>query len=127
MKKLKDGLYAAILTLVFCFVPLVACGGGDGDEGETSAAKGRELFVRNGCAVCHGDQGRGDGRLATTLKPPPRDFGDITAYKKGAGSAEIAQTIGKGLPGTSMPAFAHIAEADRLLIAHYIVELQKKP
>lgn len=28
------------------------------------------------CAACHGDQGRGDGLAAQSLRPPPRDFGE---------------------------------------------------
>jgi hypothetical protein len=28
------------------------------------------------CASCHGTHGRGDGPLASSLSPPPRDLGD---------------------------------------------------
>lgn len=127
MNKKNYGACAAILKTAVCLLFLVACGEETQVETAAPTAKGQQLYLRNGCAVCHGDEGRGDGRLAATLKPPPRDFRNVATYKKGAASADIARTIGKGLAGTSMPAFAHIAEDDRLEIARYIVYLQKKP
>lgn len=127
MNKEMRSVYAAMAKGVCCLALFVACSGSTQDENADSTEKGRELYLRNGCAVCHGDEGRGDGRLAATLKPPPRDFKEATAYKKGATVAAIAQTIGKGLAGTSMPAFAHLSAADRLEIARYIAGLQKSP
>jgi mono/diheme cytochrome c family protein len=84
------------------------------------------LYLRNGCAVCHGDDGRGDGGLGATLKPPPRDFREVQSYKKGRDIESIAETISKGLAGTSMPAYAHISAADRMSIARFIAYLQTK-
>jgi high-affinity iron transporter len=127
MNKKIRGVCAATAKGVLCLVLFVACSGSAQDESAASTEKGRQLYLRNGCAVCHGDEGGGDGSLAATLKPPPRDFKEVAAYKKGATVAEIAQTIGKGLAGTSMPAFAHISAADRLEIARYIAGLQKGP
>ncbi len=127
MNTLRRGLCAASCSAVLCLVLVVACSGTTKDETAASMEKGRALYLRNGCAVCHGDVGRGDGRLAATLKPAPRDFREVDAYKNGADSSEIAATIGKGLAGTSMPAFAHLSAADRLEIARYIVGLQKNP
>lgn len=110
----------------------VGCGGDGepGGEGEakSSIAKGKELFERNGCAVCHGEEGRGDGRIAETLKPPPRNFRDLTAYQQGTGVDEIARTIEKGVAGGgTMPAYAHLSPEERKLIAQYIVHLQAQP
>jgi mono/diheme cytochrome c family protein len=127
MNKEMRGVYAAMAKGVCCLVLFVACSGSARDEKADSTEKGRQLYLRNGCAVCHGDEGRGDGRLAATLKPPPRDFKEVAAYRKGATATEIAETIGKGLAGTSMPAFAHLSAADRLEIARYIAGLQKEP
>lgn len=127
MNKKICGVCAAGLRAVLCLVLFAACGDDARDEAPNSTQKGRQLYARNGCAVCHGDEGRGDGRLAATLKPPPRDFREVEAFKKGATVAEISETIGKGLAGTSMPAYAHLSAADRLEIARYIAGLQKKP
>ncbi len=93
-------------------------------EGEI--ARGRELFTRNGCALCHGVEGRGDGSIAATLNPRPRDFRDLSAYKQGHNFEDILQTMEKGMvSGRSvMPAYPHIPLDQRQLIARYITALQ---
>ncbi len=122
MKKRRRGIGAALVGGLACL--LVSCA----EEGQEAAPglhdRGRSLYLRNGCAVCHGDEGRGDGRLAATLRPPPRDFRDAQAYKQGRDVESIAQTISSGLAGTNMPAFAHLSAADRVSIARFIVDLQ---
>ena len=113
---------AAVLRLAVAVLAL-GCGGEEA-EPNGEVARGRALFIRNGCAVCHGELGRGDGPVAASLKPPPRDFRDLTAYKKGSGQEAIALTIKRGLPGATMPGYPHISAADRQLIAGYIKSLQ---
>ena len=107
------------------FLLALLCGCGSAAERESSGVEnGRALFKRNGCAVCHGELGRGNGPVAASLKPPPLDFRDLTAYKKGSGQEAIALTIKRGLPGATMPGYPHISAADRQLIAGYIKSLQ---
>ena len=103
----------------------VGCAG-EGDDAKGAVAQGKALFTRNGCAVCHGPEGRGDGQIAATLKPPPRDFRDPAAYKNGRSKAAIARTIQKGMPGTSMPGYGHLSAEDREQIAAYIRSLLEK-
>lgn len=99
-----------------------------GDTGAVSVARGRELFERNGCAVCHGAAGRGDGRIAKTLTPSPRNFRDLAAYKQGASVEEITQTLEKGVAGgTTMPAYPHLSQEERRSIALFIEYLQEQP
>ncbi len=123
------------LVLIVATGFLSACkrgGGGDSTSGTTSAvsaadiAKGKELYVKNTCSTCHGDTGLGDGPAGKVLKPPPRNLQLASSYKQGGTAADIAETVKTGIPGTNMAAFAHISEADRNLIAQYIVSLQKK-
>ena len=103
---------------------LAGCGGrGNETDPAAQAAVGKELYTRNGCAVCHGDQGRGDGRMAPTLQPPPRDFTDSTAYSRGAGIEQIKASIRNGTG--AMPAYPHLKSGDIHLIALYIRSLQK--
>ena len=45
----------------------------DGFTLDGDAERGRELFAKR-CAVCHGDDGSGEGRVRT--KPPARDLRD---------------------------------------------------
>jgi len=117
---------------------MLAAGCGKGGEPEEKAttdpfeagrvARGRELFVRHGCPVCHGEEGRGDGRIAESLKPPPRNFRYLSAYRQGSGIEEIARTIGEGVAGGStMPAYPHLSGEERETIAFFISHLQKKP
>ena len=108
---------------IWCWVLAVVAAGcaGESDDGSV----GKALFTRNGCAVCHGPDGRGDGQIAATLQPPPRDFRDPTAYKNGHSKAAIARTIQKGMPGTSMPGYRHLSAEEREQIAVYIRSLLK--
>ena len=109
------------------FLLALLCGCGSAVERESSGVEnGRALFKRNGCAVCHGADGRGDGQVASSLKPPPRDFRDLRAYKNGHSVEEIARTIERGIPGSTMPGYAHVAAADRREIAKYIRSLQQQ-
>ena len=93
------------------------------EQAAALAERGKELFVRNGCQTCHGNQGRGDGSLAASLNPKPRDFRDRTAYKKGNGVEQIAATIGTGLP-PAMPGYSHLTGQSRRQLAYFVASLQ---
>ena len=109
---------------VICSLLLAGCGQrGTERDPAAQAAEGKDLYARNGCAVCHGDGGRGDGTMAPSLQPPPRDFTDKTAYSRGAGLEQIKATIRTGTG--SMPAYPHLKSGDLHLIALYIRSLQQ--
>ena len=72
-----------------------------------SAAVGARAFARN-CAACHGPDGKGDGPLARSLPIAPADL--TAAHIYGHLPGDLYWTIGHGVPGTPMPAFA--AELD---------------
>lgn len=61
------------------------------------------------CVECHGRDGKGDGAAAATLSPRPRDFtsGRYKIRSTETGSLptdeDLARSIRKGLPGSSMP------------------------
>ena len=119
------GIVLSVLVAVF----VTGCGA-DGESGKNKAndesASGKALFIRNGCAVCHGSAGRGDGPVASSLRPPPRDFRDRASYKKGRGVEAISETIKLGVPKSAMPAYPHIVPADRRLLALFIESLQSE-
>jgi cytochrome c oxidase cbb3-type subunit III len=56
--------------------------------------QGAVLF-RKYCAVCHGEEGKGDGFNAFNLDPRPRDLSDST-YMKALSDDQIVQTISGG-------------------------------
>lgn len=90
-----------------------------------SSSDGRALYRSNGCVSCHGPDGHGDGPIAPTLDPLPRDFRDSAAFKHGTDAAAIAQTLATGIPGGgAMPLFAHLTNAERLALARFVISLR---
>ncbi len=87
--------------------------------------EGNALYTRYGCTVCHGMEGHGDGPIAYTLKPPPRDFRDPGAYRIGRDVVTIAGTLKEGIPDNrSMLPFTHMKDEERFKIAMYVASLQ---
>ncbi len=79
-------------------------------EAGTSLAEGKALYARH-CLHCHGPGGAGDGPTAKYLNPRPRDF-RLGVYKftstgtpEKASRDDLIETLRRGIPGTSMPAF----------------------
>ncbi len=56
--------------------------------------EGRVVYTKY-CAVCHGDDGKGDGFNAFNLDPKPRDFSD-GKYMDGLSDERMMQTISGG-------------------------------
>ena len=90
---------------------------------------GALAYRDNGCRMCHGEVGRGDGPIAASLQPPPRDFADAAAFKNPHTVEAIADTIATGVPSTPtpMPPYAHLDERTRLQLAAWIVSLAASP
>lgn len=84
--------------------------------------KGQKLFQDNGCPMCHGNEGRGDGVLADQLENKPRNFTDYNEMIR-VPLIRLEQAIRKGLAGTAMPAFAHLSDADIKALLIYIRSL----
>jgi DMSO reductase family type II enzyme heme b subunit len=94
-------------------------------------AKGKELYQKAKCWECHGQEGRGDGPAAPTLKDDAGDFiqaADLTKgwrIKGGREAREIFMRFSTGLDGTPMPSYADsFNEEDRWALAHYVRSLQ---
>lgn len=68
-----------------------------------TSREGRALYAENGCASCHGHSGFGDGPVAATLEPRPRNFRDASAFKNGVDVQAIATTIADGIPVSAAP------------------------
>ena len=75
---------------------------------EADLALGRALYeAQDGCALCHGDLGQGDGPAAPFLFPAPRDF--TTGIFKVHSTPflptddDLLRTIGEGMPEHSCP------------------------
>ncbi|HJN11831.1 MAG TPA: cytochrome c [Pirellulaceae bacterium] len=90
----------------------------------------QRLYLRH-CSICHGESGRGDGRVADNLKPRPRDFGvrgfRLVSTDNGYPSKEdILKVLQHGMPATNMPAWDHLPERERGALADYVLELARQ-
>ncbi|TDJ60347.1 MAG: c-type cytochrome [Nitrospina sp.] len=89
-------------------------------------ARGKELFFQNKCNDCHGDSGKGDGRLADSLIDAWRhavfvhDITNPNHFKAGRQPEAIYRTISTGLDGTPMESYSHLPEQDRWALVHFI-------
>ena len=86
--------------------------------------RGREIYEKK-CAACHGFDGKGEGEAAYLLYPKPRDF--VRAYYRMVSTWEgfptdedLYFTISRGIPGSAMPAWAHLSEEDRWALVYYV-------
>jgi len=89
-----------------------------------SIERGKNLYAMN-CAACHGNNGEGDGPVATTLPAPPTD---LTYPVRGAGPKpeDTFRVLTVGLEGSPMPAFGYLSEQDRWDLVSYIAYLMNK-
>ncbi len=95
------------------FIPKAPAGLGSPE----SVARGRELYEGLECWRCHGQEGRGDGPSALTLKPdewgnPQKPFNFTKgALKSGAAPEDVYRTFMTGLNGTAMPSYADVFDS----------------
>jgi mono/diheme cytochrome c family protein len=69
------------------------------------AEKGRALYHGKGtCVNCHGTEGAGDGPVASSLNPTPRNFQHYGFWRHRT-EGEVFWVIKYGSPGTSMIGF----------------------
>ncbi|MFQ5847033.1 MAG: c-type cytochrome [Candidatus Methylomirabilales bacterium] len=87
--------------------------------------EGKALYDRY-CAGCHGQEGRGDGPAADLLSPRPRDFTTGVFKIRTTTSGEVPtdedlfRTITRGMPGSAMPGWEKLSEAERWELVRYI-------
>ncbi|MFQ5597661.1 MAG: c-type cytochrome [Nitrospiria bacterium] len=97
---------------------------------EESVKKGREQFELLGCIGCHGNQGRGDGPLALTLKNHrndpvfPRNLSKNWLFRGGGEAKDIYKRVNTGLNGTPMPSFVDKLDNEKSWnLANYVRSL----
>ncbi len=97
---------------------------------DPSLVRGRDLYARH-CSVCHGETGRGDGPGAALNRPLPRDFGTgrfrLVSTTNGVPSDDdLLHTLRTGIPGTGMPPWGHMPDADLRALAVRVRELTRE-
>jgi mono/diheme cytochrome c family protein len=82
---------------------------------------------RKHCAICHGISGDGVGPAGSLLNPYARDFRrGIFKYKSTAGpmtpptDEDLRSLLVRGMPGTSMPSFHLLADAELDALVEYV-------
>jgi len=79
---------------------------------------GQKLFATN-CAMCHGNEGKGDGAAGQALNPRPRNLVE-GKWTKGGGYIGLFNVVTKGIPGTSMAPFGHLKLNERWALVQYM-------
>ena len=88
--------------------------------------RGAPLYAQH-CSVCHGDTGAGDGPAGVGLTPPPSNLRDAARLDHLSLYA-IYSTLGLGVEGTDMPAFAdQLDDRQRWDLATYIASFSADP
>ena len=96
----------------------------------TAVDRGRQIFERVKCWLCHGKEGLGDGPITTALVRQwgfpydARNLRDGASYKGGSTAEDIFRTIANGFNGTPMGSHEELLnDEDRWCVAHYVASL----
>jgi mono/diheme cytochrome c family protein len=95
----------------------------------TGAAQG---LYREHCVHCHGISGDGNGPTAAFLNPYPRDYRmglyKFKSSKKGEKPTDedLRRILNNGIPGTAMPSFALLPEAEITALVGYVKYLSMR-
>lgn len=85
---------------------------------EESIAAGAALYTQN-CAVCHGEEGRGDGPAAVGLDPAPANLHEEHVQENSDGT--LFYIITHGRPETAMPAWEEqLSEEERWHVVNFL-------
>lgn len=99
--------------------------------GNAPDIRGKAVYDQH-CAACHGANGDGNGAAAVWLYPKPRDFSKGTFKVKSTPGqslptdADLLGSITRGLPGSSMPSFSYLTDAERRDVTDYVKALTSR-
>jgi len=93
----------------------------------TPLTPGQQLYGQH-CAGCHGVNGDGNGTASAFLFPKPRNF-RLGKYRLVStenivpSESDLDALLVRGMPGSSMPSWAHLKPEDRALLIKEIYRL----
>ncbi len=114
-----------------CGTPLSPMVVGDPEADRTQLERGAQIFAYR-CQQCHGITGNGQGAVAQYLNPKPRDYTrgifkfTSTPYGAKPRRSDLLLTLRRGIPGTSMPAFADLSPEDLEAVVDYVIFLSQR-
>ncbi len=128
------GMRGRLRGLFVCLLSIAVPAGAWGSTSPVATAdlaRGKALFQKQ-CAACHGNEGRGDGPAAYLLSPRPRDlraarYRLVSTWEGVATDDDLFRTITRGIPGSAMPSWGHLSEADRWALVRFVRTLGEKP
>lgn len=92
---------------------------------------GQSVYLQR-CVQCHGVSGAGDGPVAASLYPRPRDYTKgvfkftSTSYGSKPRREDLVQTLVRGIAGTSMPSFRLLSKRDVEAVVDYVLILSRR-
>jgi mono/diheme cytochrome c family protein len=121
---------AAVVVQVVALVGSTTTFGQDSTQGSKSTnppTPGQKLYAQH-CAGCHGAVGDGNGPAATFLFPKPRNFRFgkyrlVSTENQVPSEADLEALLVRGMPGSSMPSWAHLKPEERKLLAEEVYRL----
>jgi len=119
MKKLLTALFV-LSTVLPAFAD---------QQGTSNIEKGKQLYISNKCADCHGNEGKGDGINAEAYDPNPTNFHNTKEYHHGHKGIDIIHSIkygNKDNANSIMPPFDHLTRQELKEISSYLLSLQDK-
>jgi len=111
-------LAPVILSLAF-----LACEPGEHAVAAVSKAQAEAVYLQS-CAICHGVKGDGHGPRRGSLYRKPPDF-RRPAWRRGKSLDEVRSVIRDGRPGSDMPAWKSLNDAEVAGVAAYILAFAK--
>lgn len=97
------------------------------DHEPSSIAAGRKIYEKQAdppCQLCHGVKGDGQGPLAKQFDPPPRNFACAETVN-GIPDGQLFWIVQNGSPGTAMPSFHALRDAEIWQLVSYLRELAR--
>jgi mono/diheme cytochrome c family protein len=111
-------ILAASAALLFAFSARAA----DPKKTPELVAKGKASYETN-CTACHGAKGLGDGEAGAALDPKPRNLVS-EKFKMGTKPAQVHEMLKKGIDGTTMVSFGHLADEELWGLTYYVLDLR---
>ncbi len=93
---------------------------------DEAIARGKEIYVKQSCQSCHGNEGKGDGQQAMVddegYATRPRDF-TLGIFKGGHDPASLYRRTAYGMPGTPMPSSQQLTPEETVDLVHFVRSL----